>query len=123
MDPQLLPPRPVADLDEYLATDDGGIGLARAVELGPEGEPSTFKDRALLRANPYQMLEGLLIAAFAIGAESVYVALKERFARERDRVTTAAADMQAAGICSDCEIISRAEAARPRRWRGDLRRG
>jgi len=148
MEPVLLRPRPVADLDEYLATDDGGLGLARAVELGPEatidavarsglrgrggggfptgrkwqsvaaagpgrrfvvcnaaeGEPSTFKDRALLRANPYQMLEGVLIAGFAIGAESVYIALKERFARERDRVTTAAAEMQAAGICSDCEI-------------------
>ena len=35
---------------------------------GAEGEPGTFKDRPLLRANPYQVVEGLAIAAFAVGA-------------------------------------------------------
>ena len=35
---------------------------------GAEGEPGTFKDRALIRANPYQLVEGVAIAAFAIGA-------------------------------------------------------
>src|SRR5690606_18650710 len=35
---------------------------------GAEGEPGTFKDRALLRANPYQVVEGMLVAAYAIGA-------------------------------------------------------
>jgi NADH-quinone oxidoreductase subunit F len=34
-----------------------------------EGEPATFKDRLLLRTNPYQVLEGLAIAAYAVGAE------------------------------------------------------
>ena len=33
---------------------------------GAEGEPGTFKDRALLRANPYQLVEGLIIAAFVL---------------------------------------------------------
>src|SRR5258705_422381 len=36
------------------------------VANGAEGEPGTFKDRALMRANPYQLVEGLIIAAFAI---------------------------------------------------------
>src|SRR5262249_4253909 len=63
-----------------------------------------FKDRALMRANPYQLLEGVLIAAFAIDADAVYVALKASFEREVARVTSAAAEMQAAGICRDCEI-------------------
>jgi NADH:ubiquinone oxidoreductase subunit F (NADH-binding) len=57
-----------------------------------------------MRANPYQLLEGLLIAAFAVDAEAVYVALKASFEREFDRVTSAAAEMQTAGICRDCEI-------------------
>src|SRR4051812_11405257 len=35
------------------------------VANGAEGEPGTFKDRALLRANPYQVLEGVAIAALA----------------------------------------------------------
>ena len=71
---------------------------------GAEGEPSTFKDRALMRTNPYQLVEGLLIAAFAVGAESVYVASKATFGTELDGVTRAAAEMQDAGICGDCEI-------------------
>jgi NADH:ubiquinone oxidoreductase subunit F (NADH-binding) len=43
---------------------------------GAEGEPGTFKDRYLLRRNPYQMLEGLPIAAYAVGARRAYVCLK-----------------------------------------------
>ena len=39
-----------------------------AVANGAEGEPGTFKDRAILRANPYQVVEGLAIAAHAVGA-------------------------------------------------------
>jgi NADH-quinone oxidoreductase subunit F len=42
-----------------------------------EGEPATFKDRPLLRTNPYQVLEGLAIAAYAVGAERAYIGLKE----------------------------------------------
>jgi NADH:ubiquinone oxidoreductase subunit F (NADH-binding) len=144
----LLADPPVGSLDEYLASEIGGLGLARAEALGPagtidvvahsglrgrggagfptgrkwrsivaagpgrryavcnaaEGEPATFKDRALMRANPYQLLEGLLIAALAVEADAVYVATKASFERERERVTDAAAEMQAAGICRDCEI-------------------
>ena len=42
-------------------------------------EPATFKDRPWLRTNPYQVLEGLAIAAYAVGAERAYVGLKEAF--------------------------------------------
>jgi NADH:ubiquinone oxidoreductase subunit F (NADH-binding) len=148
VDTYLLVDPPLRTLDDYLATEIGGLGLARAQALGAEdtieevarsglrgrggagfptgrkwrsvlaggpgqryvvcnaaeGEPATFKDRALLRANPYQLLEGILIAAFAIDATAVYVALKASFEDEVARVTDAAAEMQAAGICQDCEI-------------------
>ena len=42
------------------------------VANGAEGEPGTFKDRALLRHNPYLMLEGLLVAARTVGARRVF---------------------------------------------------
>lgn len=71
---------------------------------GAEGEPGTFKDRAILRANPYQLVEGLIIAAFAIGAEEVFVCLKQRFEAEVAAVTGAVQEMQRAGICTDCEV-------------------
>jgi NADH:ubiquinone oxidoreductase subunit F (NADH-binding) len=71
---------------------------------GAEGEPGTFKDRALLRANPYQVVEGLIIAAFAVGAEEAFVCLKASFEPEIAAVTRAVQEFQAAGICTDCTV-------------------
>jgi NADH-quinone oxidoreductase subunit F len=62
-----------------------------------EGEPGTFKDRALIRHNPYQMLEGLAIAATVTGAEAAYVATKARYDLEADRLRTAIEETTAAG--------------------------
>jgi NADH-quinone oxidoreductase subunit F len=62
-----------------------------------EGEPGTFKDRALLRRNPYRLLEGALIAALAVGADAVVLALKASFKRELDRLRPAIAEVRDAG--------------------------
>ena len=64
---------------------------------GAEGEPGTFKDRAILRANPYAVLEGALIAARAVGAPTAVIALKATFVPEIERVEAAIAEMEAAG--------------------------
>ena len=40
-----------------------------AVANGAEGEPATFKDRLLMRRDPYRIVEGTAIAAFAVGGE------------------------------------------------------
>ena len=56
-----------------------GTGTRFAVCNGAEGEPATFKDRALMRTNPYQILEGLAIAGHAIGAERCYIGIKDTF--------------------------------------------
>jgi len=146
--PFLLPRQPLRSLDEYFATDVGGLGLKRAVDLGPEatvteilqsglrgrggggfptgrkwrgvldqggthryvvangaeGEPGTFKDRALMRANPYQLVEGLIIAAFAVGAREAFLCLKASFEPELEAVTRAVTELQDAGVCRDCRI-------------------
>lgn len=65
---------------------------------GAEGEPGTFKDRYLLRKNPYQLLEGLAIAAHAIGAQRAFVCLKKSFAPEIAAVRRALAEMTAANF-------------------------
>jgi NADH:ubiquinone oxidoreductase subunit F (NADH-binding) len=62
-----------------------------------EGEPGTFKDRILLRRNPYLVLEGALIAALAVGANEIIVATKASFAHELDRLRSAIAELEAAG--------------------------
>jgi len=73
-----------------------GTGTRFAVCNGAEGEPATFKDRMLFRTNPYQVLEGLAIAAYAVGAERAYVGLKESFAPEVQAVDRALREMREA---------------------------
>ena len=64
---------------------------------GAEGEPGTFKDRTLLTRNPYQLVEGVLVARHAIGARRAYIGVKERFTRERERLADALAGAAVAG--------------------------
>lgn len=71
---------------------------------GAEGEPGTFKDRALMRANPYQLVEGVSIAAFAVGAAEAFICIKASFRREIDAVTRAVQEFQSAGFCGDCKV-------------------
>lgn len=44
-----------------------------------ESEPGTFKDREIMRDNPYQFLEGVMISAYAVKAEAAYVYLRGEF--------------------------------------------
>jgi formate dehydrogenase beta subunit len=45
-----------------------------------EGEPGTFKDRHYLERDPHRFLEGMLIAAWAVGIDEVYVYLRDEYA-------------------------------------------
>jgi NADH-quinone oxidoreductase subunit F len=44
-----------------------------------EGEPGTFKDRELVEQDPHQVIEGVLIAAYAVGATRAYVYIRGEF--------------------------------------------
>lgn len=44
-----------------------------------ESEPGTFKDREIMEKNPWQFLEGIMISAFAIGANDIYIYLRGEF--------------------------------------------
>lgn len=70
---------------------------ATVVVNAAEGEPGTFKDRTLLRTNPYRVLEGALIAAATLGADEVVVATKQRFSEEVRRIRRAADELAMAG--------------------------
>lgn len=82
--------------DKWRAIRTTGAGARFAVCNGAEGEPATFKDRTLLRTNPYQVVEGLAIAAYAVGAERAYIGVKEAFTREAEAVRRAIEEMQGA---------------------------
>jgi formate dehydrogenase len=45
-----------------------------------EGEPGTFKDRHYLERDPHRFLEGMLIAAWAVGIDAIYIYLRDEYA-------------------------------------------
>ncbi len=69
-----------------------------------EGEPGTFKDRAILGANPYQVVEGVAIAAAAVGAVQAYIGIKASFRTELDRLERALTEMEAEGAAGSVPI-------------------
>lgn len=74
---------------------------------GSEGEPGTYKDRYVLQRNPYQLIEGLLIAAQAIGARKIIIGLKAKFTREMARLEGAIEEYAKEGLvdASYIEIV------------------
>lgn len=80
-----------------VAAAESPVAVTSVVINGAEGEPGTFKDRELLRRNPFKVLEGALIAAAAVDAAEVVVALKSTFHHERRIVGAAIDQLVAAG--------------------------
>jgi NADH-quinone oxidoreductase subunit F len=71
---------------------------------GAEGEPGSFKDRAIMRANPYHVLEGALIAARAVRADRVIVGVKRAFTKEVARLRQAIDEAHGAGWTDGLEV-------------------
>jgi formate dehydrogenase beta subunit len=61
-----------------------------------EGEPGTFKDRWYLERDPHRFLEGMLIAAWAVGIAEIYVYLRDEYAHCRAILEREIAALQAA---------------------------
>ena len=116
---ELGPERTIAEVSKARLQGRGGAGFPTGrkwaavagapgprfvVANGAEGEPGTFKDRALLRANPYQALEGLNIAAFAVGAEAAYLAVKATFTEEIAALERAMREMAEAGLLGEVPV-------------------
>jgi NADH:ubiquinone oxidoreductase subunit F (NADH-binding) len=143
----LLPPAPIATIDDYLAAG-GGEALRAARALGPEaaieeitasgvrgrggagfptgakwasvraatggvhyavangaeGEPATFKDRTLMRRDPYRIVEGLAVSAFCVDARAAYIGVKRSFTAEADNLRRAAVELGDAGILGDLAV-------------------
>src|SRR5690606_24358376 len=54
-----------------------------------ESEPGTCKDRDIMRHDPHTLVEGCLIAGFAMGAEAAYIYIRGEFIREREALQRA----------------------------------
>jgi len=65
-----------------------------------EGEPGTFKDRHYLERDPHRFLEGMLIAAWAVGIDDVYVYLRDEYAACRAILSREIAALEADPPCN-----------------------
>ena len=65
---------------------------------GDEGEPGTFKDRWILENSPHAMLEGIAIAAWAIGARECFIYIRGEYAEQMVRVGEAIAEAERGGF-------------------------
>lgn len=63
-----------------------------------EGEPGTFKDRAIIENDPHQIIEGAMIAAHAVGAGEVYIYIRGEFGLGFRRWATAIDEAYAHGL-------------------------
>lgn len=68
---------------------------------GDEGDPGAFMDRSVMEGNPHAVIEGLMIAARAIGADEAYVYVRAEYPLAVKRMYKAVEDAEAAGILGD----------------------
>ena len=66
-----------------------------------ESEPGTFKDREIMESNPYQFLEGLAIACYAVGATAGYIYLRGEFWEIASQLEQCIAEMEKAGYLGE----------------------
>jgi NADH-quinone oxidoreductase subunit F len=63
-----------------------------------EGEPGTCKDRDMIRHEPHKLIEGSLLAGFAMGANAAYIYIRGEFVREAQVLEAAVAEARKAGL-------------------------
>jgi bidirectional [NiFe] hydrogenase diaphorase subunit len=66
-----------------------------------EGDPGAFMDRAVLESDPHRVLEGMAIAAYAVGASKGYVYVRAEYPLAVERLTTAIRKAKRAGFLGD----------------------
>ncbi|MBF0125117.1 MAG: NADH-quinone oxidoreductase subunit NuoF [Magnetococcales bacterium] len=66
-----------------------------------EGEPGTCKDRDIIRFDPHLLIEGMIIAAYAVSSEQGYIYIRGEFYREAERLQAAVDEAYAAGLLGD----------------------
>jgi len=71
---------------------------------GDEGEPGTFKDRYHLESDPHRMLEGALIGGHAIGAERIYIYMRDEYPAVRQILVKEIEALRQAGIIEGIDI-------------------
>jgi NADH-quinone oxidoreductase subunit F len=80
---------PGADIDKYLVCN------------ADESEPGTFKDRELMQKNPHLLVEGMIIAAYTVGANRSFIYIRGEYELQAQMLEQAVAQAYAAGHLGD----------------------
>jgi NADH-quinone oxidoreductase subunit F len=70
-----------------------------------ESEPGTFKDRELMQKNPHMLIEGIVIASYAAGAERSFIYIRGEYVLQADVLDAALAEAREAGFIGE-DILS-----------------
>ncbi len=80
---------PKGSMDKYLVCN------------ADESEPGTFKDRELMQKNPHLLIEGIIIGAYAIGANRSFIFIRGEYSHQADVLDAAVAEARAAGYIGE----------------------
>ncbi|HEX5630557.1 MAG TPA: NADH-quinone oxidoreductase subunit NuoF, partial [Acidimicrobiia bacterium] len=108
----MKPEEIVAEVKASDIAGRGGAGFPTGVKWGflapaaphylvvnaDESEPGTFKDRMLMERDPHQVLEGIIIAAFALGVNHAFVFVRGEYPRSARRLQRAVDEARDAGF-------------------------
>ncbi len=68
---------------------------------GDEGDPGAFMDRSVMEGDPHKMIEGMIIAAYAVGAHEGYIYVRAEYPLAVSRLRIAIAQAEEAGLIGD----------------------
>ena len=113
----MIPEEVIAEVKKSGLRGRGGAGFPTGVKWGfcrnahdsgkyficnaDEGDPGTFVDRALLEGDPHSVLEGMLIGAYAIGANEGYIYIRAEYPLATERMDMAIKQANAYGLLGD----------------------
>ena len=111
---QIAPEEVIAEVKKSGLRGRGGAGfpagekweLCRSAEgkpkyvicNGDEGDPGAFVDRAILESNPHSVIEGMLVAAYAVGAQQGYIYVRAEYPLAVKRVRLALRQAKKLGL-------------------------
>ncbi|MEO1224342.1 MAG: NAD(P)H-dependent oxidoreductase subunit E [Pseudomonadota bacterium] len=112
----------IAVIDEAGLRGFGGAGFPTALKWravaktskprlmavnADEGEPGTFKDRFFLESDPHRFLEGMLIAAWAVDLDEIYVYVRDEYPAGLTILTRELAALEDAGLTGGASVYLR----------------
>ncbi len=113
---EMTPAEVLAELEASGLRGRGGAGfqMGKKVSFLPQGsmdkylvcnadesEPGTFKDRELMQKNPHVLIEGIVIASYAAGAERSFIYIRGEYVHQADILDAALAEAREAGYVAE----------------------